>query len=133
MKDDSMKHEVPIVIEHNDDFMDEMVSNDDNENKLNSMKASYQQVMLQIKRHNTYRINTNINCSIGDFFEIDEQQLSTIRNTNFSNVRDQICKQGRIYNELISPFGRALLKDSDEFFKSNVVNEYSGDFEAMKK
>ena len=66
-------------------------------------------------------MNSSLNCSIGDFFEIDDDdQLQILKKTNFNDVRDQVCRQGKIYNELVLPFGRSLLSDSELFFNTHI-------------
>lgn len=62
---------------------------------------------------------------------MEDGELEVLRKTNFNDVRDQVCKQGRVYNELISPFGKSLLKDSQDFFTRHI-KDYSNDIESMK-
>ena len=76
--------------------------------------------------------DVSLNCSLGEFFDLDEGDLEVLKKTNFNDVRDQVCRQGRVYNELISPFGCALLKDSTHFFKTHI-KDYKDDIESMKQ
>ena len=127
----SFNADLPILIEEDADFADYDDFDEDCDKNQLTLRKSYRQAMFEIRKNGGYRVNSQINCSVGDFFDLDDDSLNALQDTNFTDLRHLISKQAQLYNELIAPFGKALLKDSEAFFRE-AQQEYTGDIEAMK-
>lgn len=67
---------------------------------------------------------------MNDCFEIKEQDLALVEESQFSQVRDDVCRQAVVYNHVVAPVCQNVLADASNFF--NDFDNYFGDFEAMK-
>lgn len=57
---------------------------------------------------------------MGQAFEISETELKVVKDTQFLDVRLNVCQQATLYNTVIAPFGQCVLQDTSNFFNDFV-------------
>ena len=60
---------------------------------------------------------------MGQMFEIGDQDLKIVKDTQFMNVRLEVCQQAILYNNVIGPFSQGVLQDTSAFF-SDFLQKY---------
>lgn len=60
---------------------------------------------------------------MGQMFEINDKDLQIVKDTQFVDIRKEVCQQSTLYNTIISPFGACVLQDTSAFF-SNFLCTY---------
>lgn len=63
-------------------------------------------------------------------FEIDQKDMQLVQETQFTAIRDDVCRQAVVYNHVVAPVCQNVLTDAQTFF--NDFDTYFEDFESMK-
>ena len=63
-------------------------------------------------------------------FEIDQKDMQLVQETQFTGIRDDVCRQAVVYNHVVAPVCQNVLTDAQNFF--NDFETYFEDFESMR-
>ena len=103
-----------------------MIRKEQKEFNLDEIPPTINNVSQNLLRFTSY---------MGQMFEIKEQELELVKDTNFMVVRLETCQQAQLYNTVIAPFGQAVLQDTSNFFTEfhenyddlDILKEFIGD------